>query len=90
LDISAAIDPKLAKNPAPPPADLPRLSIRMSDLAASLGFDSQPELTAAVQSMPRHLQRHLRRSFADSRSHLERTLSWLRYGEALGAVTIRD
>ena len=86
LDISAAIDPKLAKNPAPPPADLPRLSIRMSDLTASLGFDSQPELTAAVQGMPRHLIAPL----IDSRSNLERTLSWLRYGEALGAVTIRD
>lgn len=89
-DLSAAIDPRLAKHPAPPPADLPRLSIRASELSAQLGFDSQPELTAALANLPQHLKQQLAGPFADSRSHMERTLSWLKVGAALGAVEIRE
>ncbi len=85
-DISAAIDPRLAKHPSPPPSDLPRLSLRVSDFAPQLGFDSQPELTDAVKRLPSHLIR----SFADDRSVLLRNLAWLRYGESLGAIEIVD
>ncbi len=85
-DISAAIDPRLAKYPSPPPTDLPRLSLRVSDFAPQLGFDSQPELTAAIRSLPPQLVFPMQ----DSRSHLERTLSWLRYGQSLGAIEILD
>jgi phospholipase C len=88
-DLSAAMDPKLVKHPAPPPADLPRLSIRPSDLSWGLGADSQPELTAALREMSPSLTRSLRELVGPA-NHLERTLSWLRHGEQLGAVEILD
>jgi hypothetical protein len=83
-DLSAAIDPKLVKHPAPPPADLPRLSIRTSELADRIGFDSQPELTASLAHLPRGLVP------IDPRSDLDRTMAWLRHGERLGALEIVD
>ena len=83
-DLSAAIDPKLGKHPAPPPADLPRLSIRTSELADRIGFDSQPELTASLAHLPRGLVP------IDPRSDLDRTMAWLRHGERLGALEIVD
>ena len=84
-DVSAAIDPALVGKPSPPPSDLPRLPLRLSEIAARLGADSQPELTQAFAALPKPLRAALA---GGSENHLERTLSWLRVGEALGALTL--
>lgn len=76
-DFSAAIDPYLAKHPAPPPTDLPRLSVNLTELASWIGADSQPELTAAVNNLPPHIRRGL--PLSEKQTPKERVLSWLQH-----------
>jgi phospholipase C len=81
-DVSACIDPRRIGNPAPPPTDLPKVSLRLRDALRFSGVHSQPELLTLIQSgaIPAHL--------VDQRSDAERTLSWLRAGEQLGALRL--
>ena len=84
VDVSACIDPTRLANPAPPPTDLPKVTLRLKDALRFSGVHSQPQLLSMIRSgaIPPHL--------VDQRSDAERTLSWLRAGEQLGALTLLD
>ncbi len=81
-DISACIDPLKVDNPDPPPTDLPKVTLRLQDALRFSGVHSQPEMSLL-------LRRGAIRP-VDQRSDTERTLSWLRAGEQLGALTLLD
>jgi phospholipase C len=82
-DLSSCIDPKLYKNPAPPPLDPPPVTLGLhSALTDGVGESSQPQLDAMIASgaIPSHL--------VDSRPAAERISAWLAHGERLGAVKL--
>lgn len=83
-ELSPCIDPLRLKNPAPPPLDLPKVPVRLREALRFSGINSQPGLDHAVRRglVPQHL--------IDRRSDAERTLAWLRTGQALGAVDLID
>ncbi len=64
------------------PVGAGRTDAMLRDALRFSGVNSQPELDHMVQrgQIPRHL--------LDQRSDAERTLSWLRVGQALGAVEL--
>jgi phospholipase C len=81
-DLSSCIDPWRVGKPAPPPMDLPKVTVNIGMLLQSgMGVSSQPELErlAAARALPLH----------DTRPVRERTLAWLQAGEALGALRLR-
>lgn len=83
-DVSACIDPMRIGNPAPPPTDLPKVPVRLRDALRFSGVHSQPGIVALIQKGV------IPRSMVDPRSDAERTLSWLRAGEQLGALRLED
>jgi phospholipase C len=83
-DVSACIDPRRIGNPAPPPTDLPKVTLRLREALRFSGVHSQPQIMALIQRglIPREL--------VDQRSDTERTLSWLQAGQQLGALQLLD
>jgi phospholipase C len=82
-DIACCIDPKLYKNPSPPPANVPAVPLKLgAALYEGIGESSQPTLDAMIASgqIPEHL--------IDRRSPTERIRAWLSHAERLGAVRI--
>ena len=68
--------------PNPPPMDLPKVMLRWSDALRFSGVHSQPALQELIDKGTIPPQ------FVDQRSIAERTISWLRAGQQLGALHI--
>ena len=82
--LTACLDPARHRTPAPPPTDLPKVPLRLTEALRFSGIHSQPEMVALQQRgvIPRQL--------IDPRTDRERTLSWLRHGVELGAIELLD
>ncbi|HVE82346.1 MAG TPA: alkaline phosphatase family protein [Myxococcales bacterium] len=78
-DFAAAIRPPGEGAPLPPPR-LPALGVRRRDVAATVGMDSQPELTRLAREIP---VEHL-----DPRPAMERFRGWLRAAEEFEVVRV--
>lgn len=82
--LTACLDPARHRTPAPPPTDLPKVPLRLTEALRFSGVHSQPEMVALQQRgvIPQQL--------VDPRTDRERTLSWLRHGVELGAIELLD
>jgi phospholipase C len=84
-DLSSCIDPARYKNPSPPPADPPPMTMSLTRaLTQGVGQSSQPQLDAMVASG------EIPAEFVDHRPAEERIRAWLAHGERLGAVRLTD